>query len=88
MLEKTLERKLQKAVEKLGGVSFKWISTVTGVPDRIVILKTKVYFVEMKTPSGKVSPRQALIFQTLEKHGFPVVILRNEEEIEQFVNSR
>lgn len=85
MLEKEIEAKFNKAVKKAGGLSFKFISTVSGVPDRIVIKDRQVFFVELKTATGKLSARQKLVFAELEEHGFPVTVVRSVEDIEAFI---
>ena len=69
MKESTFEAKFGKMVKKLGGLSYKWVSPGNaGVPDRIVffppgtwIRKTLVegiWFVELKSTKGKLTPRQ------------------------------
>lgn len=84
-LEKDIETYLNKRIKQLSGLSFKWQSTITGVPDRIVILNQKILFVELKTPSGKLSPRQVVVFDQIGEQGFPVHILRSQEDIEDFI---
>jgi hypothetical protein len=59
---------------------------VSGVPDRIVFLNNQVHLVELKTETGKLSPRQILVFDELGEQGFPVYVLRNYDDIEGFVN--
>ena len=86
VLEKEIESYLNKRIKQLSGLSFKWLSSVTGVPDRIVFLNQKVYLVELKTATGKLSPRQELVFDDLGEQGFPVHILRSKEDVEDFVN--
>ena len=85
MLEKEIEKYLNKRVKESGGLAFKWISTVTGVPDRIVFLNNQCHLVELKTQTGVLSPRQILVFDELGEHGFPVHILRNYDDIEDFI---
>lgn len=85
MLEKQIEQKLNAEVKKLGALTYKWISTVTGVPDRIVIHKGKVYFVELKTPQGVLSQRQVVVFADLMAQGTPVTVIRSESDIVNFV---
>ena len=84
-LEKEIEKHLNNLVKKSKGLSYKWISSVTGVPDRIVFLNQKVYLVELKTATGKLSPRQELVFDELGEHGFPIHILRSKEDVEDFI---
>ena len=85
MLEKQVEKYFKQEIEKAGGLTFKWISTVTGVPDRIAFLNNKVHLVELKAKSGRLSPRQLIIFRALEKQGFLVTVLYSEEEIDAFI---
>jgi len=85
ILEKDIEKYLIKRMKQLSGLCYKWQSSVTGVPDRIVILNEKIMFVELKTLTGKLSPRQVLVFDELGEAGFPVHILRSYEDIEEFI---
>ena len=85
ILENDIEKYLNKRIKQLSGLSFKWQSSVTGVPDRIVILNQKILFVELKTQTGKLSPRQIHVFDELGEAGFPVYILRSYDDIEEFI---
>jgi len=85
MLEKQVEKYLNKRVKENNGLSYKWISSVTGVPDRLVLLNNQVHFVELNTETGVLSPRQILVFDEIGEQGFPVHILRNYEDIEEFI---
>ena len=84
-LEREIEKTLVKKVKAAGGLCLKWTSSVTGVPDRLVFLNRRVHLVELKTATGKVSPRQIVMFQQLSTLGFPVWILRSTAEIERFL---
>lgn len=55
-LEKEIEEKLRKKVEKAGGRCLKWVCPGwAGVPDRIVLLPgARVIFAETKRPKGGV----------------------------------
>jgi hypothetical protein len=86
VLEKEIEKYLNKRIKQLSGLSFKWLSSVTGVPDRIVFLNQKVYLVELKTATGRLSPRQELVFDQIGEAGFPVHILHSKEDVEDFIN--
>ena len=85
MLEKQVEKYLTKRVKENSGLSYKWISSVTGVPDRLVIINQKVFFIELKTETGTLSPRQIHVFDELGEAGFPVYVLRNYDDIEEFI---
>ena len=84
-LEKDIEKYLTTQVKKSSGLSYKWLSTITGVPDRIVILNQKVLFVELKTQTGKLSARQLVVFDELGEAGFPVHIIRSKEDVDDFI---
>lgn len=85
MLEKQVEKYLNRRVKESGGLSFKWISTVSGVPDRIVFLNNQVHLVELKTSTGTLSPRQLYVFDEIGEQGFPVHVLRDYDDIEDFI---
>jgi len=85
VLEKAVEAYLNKKVKEAGGLSFKWTSSVAGVPDRILFLSGKVHFVELKTLTGVISPRQKIVFKDLADAGFPVEILNSKETIDGFI---
>ena len=57
--EKEIEKYLVRKVRSYGGRTYKFISpTAAGVPDRIVLLNNRVFFVEVKCPGGKLTHRQ------------------------------
>lgn len=57
--EKEIENYLVRKIRNFAGRSYKFISpTAAGVPDRIVLLKNCVFFVEVKCPDGKLTYRQ------------------------------
>ena len=88
MNEKVLEKKLVSEVEKLGGLALKlWAVSVTGLPDRLVLLPIgRVCFVELKT-TGKVrSPRQNIVSKTLQKLGFSVYLVDSEISLSAVIN--
>ena len=86
VLEKEIESYLTKRIKQSSGLSFKWLSSVSGVPDRIVFLNQKAHLVELKTPTGKLSPRQELVFKDLANQGFKVHVVRSKQDVEEFIN--
>ena len=49
-----------------------------GTPDRVFLLpRGKVMVVEFKTPDGRVSPRQKLVFAAFDRAGHYVQIIRS-----------
>lgn len=87
MLEKDIEQWLNKKVESLGGLSFKFVSPNNpGVPDRIYILpKGKVFFVELKTEIGRMSNIQKWQRERLRKMGCRFYLVKGMEQAREFV---
>lgn len=83
--EKNVEQHLVKATEAIGGLCFKFTSTVRGVPDRIVIHNGLVYFVELKRPGGRLSKIQKYQINRLLKRRAKVLVLESEAEVEAFI---
>jgi hypothetical protein len=71
MLEKDVERRLVKGVEALGGKAYKFVSPAhRGVADRLVVLPGgRVWFVEVKTDNGKLSPLQEVFRKEINDMG-------------------
>jgi hypothetical protein len=87
MLEKDVESYLTKRVKEINGLSYKWLSTITGVPDRLVIYNGRMYPVEVKTPKGVVSDRQAIVFNEIALRGVPVVVVRSKSDVEALIEA-
>ena len=87
VLEKEIEARLRRGVQALGGVAYKWVSPGnSGVPDRVVILPgAQVYFVELKTETGKLSPVQERQHARLRRCGFSPITLYGMEAVEEFL---
>lgn len=83
MREKEIEKKLTMAVKKLGGICPKFVSPgFDGMPDRIVLLPMGRFgFVEVKAPGKKPRPIQISRHKLLQRLGFKVYVLDNEEQI-------
>lgn len=86
-MEKKIERHLVKEIEKLKGKAYKFTSpSNAGVPDRIILIKGKAYFVELKAPGKKLRPLQEFQKQQFEKLGFKVYVIDSLEKVEEFIN--
>lgn len=87
MRESTLERKLVRAVEAIGGKAPKWVSPGNrGVPDRLVILPGgRTVFIEMKAPGKPLEPLQRKWAKTLSSLGHEVYKLDCDADIDQFI---
>lgn len=83
-LEKDIEAKLRRAVEKHGGLCLKWVCPGwSGVPDRIVLLPNGLLmFVELKRPKGgKVETLQKWWHRKLTSLGFDCWFVFDERDI-------
>jgi len=86
--ERDIERKLKKRVEGMGGICFKFISSVSGVPDRLVLMAGgRIVFVELKRPGEKPRPLQQRQIEKIRKLGFRVEVIDSEEGIEELIQS-
>lgn len=81
--EKELEKKLIKAVKKVGGLPLKFVSPgYDGVPDRLILIAFgKVGFVEVKAPGEEPRKLQLKRHQKLRSLGFKVYVLDDEKQI-------
>jgi len=86
VIERQIEKRLREEIKKLGGRSYKFVSPGNdGVPDRIVVKNGKVWFVELKTVSGQVSPIQAVQLARLREVGADARVLHGWDEARAFV---
>ena len=87
-LERAIENKLKKQIEKRGGIFFKFVSPGNkGVPDRIAILPDgRLYFIELKRPKGgRYAPLQVWQQKRLKEFKQEVRCIKNTEEAEKFM---
>ena len=87
MLEKDIEARLKRGVERAGGLCLKWVSPgCTGVMDRIVLLPGgRVIFVELKKPGGRLSERQKLMQSEMMRLGMQVELLWTADAVDGFL---
>ncbi len=88
MREQEIEQKLRQAVKEMGGRAYKFISPGNvGVPDRIVIMPGgRIYFVELKTASGRLTPIQQSQLVYLKNLGQDVRVLYGLSDVESFID--
>jgi hypothetical protein len=84
--ERDIEKQLRLRIAVLGGKAYKFSSPGnSGVPDRIVLIRGKCYFVELKRPGQDLSPRQRAVKRDFEKLGFEVYRLDSLEDVDKFL---
>lgn len=87
--EATIERKFRDYVEGLGGLCIK-LQGIRGIPDRLVMFKLAdrdgggMYFVEFKSPRGKLTKAQQHWRDRLTSMGIVVMVFRSYEEACEF----
>ena len=88
MRERELQQKVLKYLKQQSILAVKVDSTSTrGLPDLLVILPSgEVHFVEIKTPTGKLSVHQQRIHQQLREQNANVHTIRSLEEVEKLFN--
>ena len=87
-LEKKVEAYLKKEVAKLGGLSMKWVCpSHRGVPDQIVMYLGNVYYVEVKTLTGKLTPLQEKCHQMLDDQSMEVCVVYGADGVDEFIKT-
>ena len=89
ILERDIERYLVRRTIEHGGVAYKWVSPGrVGVADRIVLLPGGVvWFVELKTVKGRLSPWQKLFAADMRRMGMNYIVIRSKEEVDAYISS-
>ena len=86
ILERDIERYLVRRTIEHGGKAYKWVSPGhVGVADRIVLLPGGVvWFVELKTATGRLSPWQKVFAADMRRMGMNYIVIRSKEEVDQW----
>ena len=87
MRERDIEKWLRHQIESMGGLAFKFSSPGNdGVPDRLAVLPGGIiYFIELKTDRGRLSPIQKWQQDRLDALGAQVRTVRGMDEAEEFI---
>ena len=72
-------------VSSIGGLHFKFKSTVNGVPDQIIIYDKNIYLVEVKRPDETPRKSQIVVHNKIKDQGVDVYVLDTKEKIDQFI---
>lgn len=79
--EKDIENYLKR---KTKGLCLKFTSPGTlGVPDRIVVMPTGTFFVEVKAPGKKPRPSQIAMHKKIAEAGQPVWVVDTYESVDR-----
>lgn len=80
MKESAVEAAFAKRVRDLGGISFKFAPLHKGNPDRIVLIDSKIYLVEIKADTGHLHPAQVLWHRRAAEQGVLVHVVTGSAE--------
>lgn len=85
--ESHIERRLVDAAVAAGALVRKlsWVNRV-GAPDRLIIYRGKVYFVELKSPEGALEPAQTNEHRKLRNAGADVCTLNSYVKVDAFID--
>ena len=87
MLEKVIEARLRKEVQKRGGMCMKFVSPgFSGVPDRLCIIDGHVFFVETKRPGEKMRALQERRKEQIEAQGVKVFCIDSIGQIKEVLD--
>lgn len=84
--EAKVEAYLTKIVKGIGGLSYKWAPTRSGLPDRILVMpQGTVTFVEVKAENGVISDLQKIEHEKLALRGVTVEIVWDKSGVDSLV---
>ena len=83
-MEKDVEKYLGKRMKELRAICWKFVSPgLVGVPDRMIVHKGEVIFIELKNGSeGSLSKMQRVRHKELKDAGATVMIIRDKAEVD------
>ena len=89
MLEREIETYLVKQVEGRGGRAYKFVSPAhRGVADRVVVLPGgAVWFVEVKTETGRLSPLQEVFRREINRLDGNYMCVYGRAGVDQWMKS-
>jgi len=85
-LESKIETYLKNQIRAIGGLCYKFKSTVNGVPDQLIIYDGHMYLVEVKRPNETPRLDQQHVHKQIAKRGVTVYTVSTYQEIDHFIN--
>ncbi len=84
--EKSIESYFTDKIKAIGGMCYKFVSPGnSGVPDRVVLYKGCVAFIELKRPGKKPRKLQSLVMRDIIKQGVPAFAINSKEQVDSFI---
>jgi hypothetical protein len=86
MRESKIEGYLRQRVKGIGGLCYKWVCPgQSGVPDRIIMYRCKVWMVETKTHNGKLSDLQMYQAKKILEQGINYMVVDSMEKVDTLI---
>lgn len=88
--EKKIEDYLRKQVQLIGGKAYKFTSpNQRSVPDRLCVFPGgDIWFIEVKKPTGKLTPGQLQELSFLRTMGCKAITIWSIEDVNEFIKLR
>nr|BDD47865.1 nuclease [Burkholderiaceae bacterium] len=85
--EVEVEKYLKKKVEEMGGMCMKFTSSISGVPDRVILLPGgKVCFIEVKRKGMKPRRQQIKKILQIDRLGTRATWVDSKERVEEVLS--
>lgn len=84
--EKLLKSRCRQWIKSIGGVYLPLSGWIAGTPDALIAHNGRLFLVEFKSPTGRLSPAQTALHQRLARAGCHVWIVRNLDELKEILN--
>lgn len=86
-LESRIETYLKNQIKAIGGLCYKFKSTVNGVPDQLVIYDKTMHLVEVKRPGEVPRANQIHVHTKIKKQGVQVHTVDTEKSVDDFIRN-
>lgn len=84
-LESKIETHLKTQIKNIGGLCYKFKSTVNGVPDQLVIFNGATHLVEVKRPDEVPRANQVHVHNQIKQRGVIVYTVDTEKAVDAFI---
>ena len=84
--EYSVEDHLRNKCKQYDILCIKLLPSISGIPDRILIGKGKIIFVELKAPGKKPRSDQRVWIKKLRDHGAIVYVIDNIPDVDKFIS--
>jgi hypothetical protein len=87
LCESAIERPCCNWAKSVHGINNLKLANLIGIPDRILLYKGRVLFVEFKAPGEEPRPAQLFIHKWLRENGFLVFVIDNRDQFKTIIEN-